>query len=464
MIVNRTYELPPDAVNHPGGLVAAVSRVHVGEQLRWFVSMAGPTGFRVEATECVPGSLPRVLTSRPAPTSSGLAVAVSLIPTGIGCAIGGYAGDAGPAAALLASAADLVVTNPNAVNASNFIAADRRIVYTEGYTLDLFSRGETALHMPRANRIGVIIERASDAALAEVLNVINTVRAVHGVDIADYLITDEPVGTRSARHGSGAYVGRIDRPDVLLAAGRRLLAEGATALAVTTNVQGLAADDYASHFAGAHPNPVGGAEAVVSHLLTRALGVPSAHAPMLNFKQLPLSGWVVNARSAGEFVSTSGLACVLIGLRRAPQLAARPGCPTSASISMDDVIAVVAPATALGAVPVLSAAQRGIPVVAVRDNTTILDVTAARLGLPGVIEVDSYLAAAGALLALRTGISIESVCRPLATLGTVQEARTGTPASPDRGQPAKSRRGEADRDEQQGPNLEAQLAHHAPPG
>jgi hypothetical protein len=138
---------------------------------------------------------------------------------------------------------------------------------------------------------------------------------------------------------------------------------------------------------------------------------------MLNFKQCHLSGRVVDARSAGEFVSASGLACVLIGLRRAPQLAALPRCPVSASISVDDVIAVVAPATALGSVPVLSAAERGIPVIAVTDNTSILDVTAAVLALSGVMEVDSYLAAAGALLALRSGISIESVRRPLATLG-----------------------------------------------
>jgi Protein of unknown function (DUF3326) len=417
MIVNRSYEIPSSAIAEPGGLLAAVARTLAGEPLRWFVSAAGPNGLRIESTECVPGSLPNGREIGSASAPSGLAVAVSLIPTGIGCAIGGYAGDAGPATELLASAVDLLVTNPNAVNASNFIANDQRIVYTEGYTLDLFGSGNASLRVPRANRIGVIIERAPDAALAEVLNVINAVRAVHGVDIIDYEITSEPIGTRCVRHESGAYVGQIDHPEILLAAGRRLLSAGATALAVTTNVQDLPTDDYVSHFSGAHPNPVGGAEAVVSHLLTRVLQVPSAHAPMVNFKQFSLVGRVVDARSAGEFVSASGLACVLIGLRRAPQLAALPRCPISANISMNDVIAVVAPATALGSIPVLSAAERGIPVIAVKDNTSILDVTAAGLGLSGVIEVDSYLAAAGALLALRNGIGIESVCRPLATLG-----------------------------------------------
>lgn len=417
MIINRTYELPWSANGQPGGLLDAVSVSHDGEPLRWFVSKVGSDCLQVESTECVLGSLPASQEAALAPAPSGRAVAVSLIPTGIGCAIGGYAGDAGPATRLLASTADLLVTNPNAVNASNFIASDQRIVYTEGYTLDLFSRGKTALHVPYANRIGVIIEQAPDAALAEVLNVINAVRAVHGVDIVDYVITTDPIGTRCTRHGSGAYAGRIDNPEILLAAGRRLINAGATALAVTTNVQELPADDYMKHFEGAHPNPVGGAEAVVSHLLTRVLSVPAAHAPMLNFGQFHAPGWVVDARSAGEFVSASGLACVLIGLHRAPQLAPLPRCPVNSSISINDVIGVVAPATALGSVPVLSAAKRGIPVIAVKDNTTILDVTAAGLGLSGVTEVDSYLAAAGALLALRDGISIESVRRPLAALG-----------------------------------------------
>ena len=417
VIINRTYELPAEAAHHPGGLLGAFGQAILGETLRWFVSSADHDGFVVDATECGPGLPPPAPLAEPAPWPSDQAVVISVIPTGIGCAVGGYAGDAGPASALLSSACDLLITNPNALNASNFYAAGSRIVYTEGYSIDRFSCGEVDLHIPRANRIGVIIERASDQALAEVFNVINAVRAVHGIDIIDYVVTHEPIATRSLRHGSGAYVGDIGRPHVLLGAARRLLSAGATALAVTTNVQGLTAELYTSHFNGRHPNPVGGAEAVVSHLLTRTFGVPAAHAPMLNFTESHTPAWVVDPRSSGEFVSTSGLACVLLGLHRAPQVARRPDCPASTRISTADVIAVVAPATALGSVPVLAAARSGIPVIAVRDNSTILNVTGASLGLTRVIEVDDYLAAAGALLALRSGISLEAVRRPLAAFG-----------------------------------------------
>jgi hypothetical protein len=58
---------------------------------------------------------------------------------------------------------------------------------------------------------------------------------VHGVDIVDYVVTEEPIGTRCTRHASGEYTGQIDNPDILLSAARQLVSAGATALAVTTN-------------------------------------------------------------------------------------------------------------------------------------------------------------------------------------------------------------------------------------
>lgn len=416
MIVNRTYTFSPGSAAALGGIAEAVKNAVTGEPLRWFVSAADPTAIRVEVTECT-GFPPTPIGPVPLPPPTGRAVVVNLVPTGLGCTFGGYAGDAAPATALLGAAADLVVTNPNAVNASNFIFSGDRVIYTEGYSLNLFATGVVPLYRPRSNRIGVIIERADDESLDEVFNVMNAARAVYGMEITDYLVTDEPAGTCCVRNESGAYCGQIERPEVLLSAGQRLIDAGATALAVTTNVGGLPAAEYSRHFSGAHPNPVGGAEAVVSHLLTRTLGVPSAHAPMINFKDLELGADVVDARAAGEFVSTSGLACVLIGLRRAPQLAPRRGCVTTELIGVADVVAVVAPATALGSAPVLSAVERGTPVIAVRENETILDVTAEAVGLGSVIEVDSYLAASGLVLALRNGISIESLRRPLAALG-----------------------------------------------
>jgi hypothetical protein len=55
----------------------------------------------------------------------------------------------------------------------------------------------------------------------------------------------------------------------------------------------------------------------------------------------------------------------------------------------------------------------GIPTIAVRENTTVLEMTNQAVQMANVIEVNSYLEAAGAILALRKGISLDSLRRPI---------------------------------------------------
>ncbi len=346
----------------------------------------------------------------------GKSVVVSIIPTGVGCEIGGYAGDAAPVTNLLSSAADYLITNPNAVNASNFISLDRNVIYTEGSSIDLFCRGDVDLHLPYTNRVGLIIEDSSDRNLDVVFNIINTARAVYGVEIRDYVITKGRIGSRCRRNESGAFVGTIDHPEVLFAACDELIARGVNAIGVTTNVQDLPPGAYVEHFAGRCPNPVGGVEAVISHLITRRYHLPAAHAPFINIKQLELEETIVDARGAGEMSSTSGLACILIGLRRAPQIQPQAGPRIADIINVNNLLAVVAPASCLGGIPVLHALKHDIPVIAVRENGTILDVTQEKLNLPSIIEVENYAEAAGVLLARRKGINLETITRPLHTL------------------------------------------------
>jgi hypothetical protein len=203
---------------------------------------------------------------------------------------------------------------------------------------------------------------------------------------------------------------------VLFNACKDLLKRGVNALAVTSNITDLPLDNYAAHFQGQHPNPVGGAEAVISHIICKKYGVPAAHAPLMNVKNLELESRIVDARGAGEFSSASGLACVLIGLSRAPQLIKTNCRPIKEAVNLNNLLAVVAPASALGGIPVIYAEKFKIPIIAVKDNRTILDVTAKKLNLKQVIPVNNYPEAAGILQALRKGISIPSLLRPLSTL------------------------------------------------
>lgn len=415
MIDNKRYVLKKSEVAAAGSLAAAVENVLEEHTLRWYVAAANDDELVIEATLSDE--------ARQQPHESvvgryypGKSVVVNVVPTGFGCELGGYAGDAAPVTGLLASTADYLVTNPNAVNASNFIRMDDNVLYTEGSCLDLFCQGAVDLHVPYANRVGLIVEKTTDRELDMVFNVVNAARSVHGVDIVDCVITEDVVGSRCRRSDCGAFVGTVDNPHVIMRSCEQLVARGANAIAITTNIRDLPLDDYAKHFVGEEPNPLGGVEAIISHLITTQFRIPAAHAPLTNMKQLDLEENVVDARGAGEFASPSGLACVLIGLRRAPQFAASATKRSADIVNVNNVLAVVMPAGALGGAPAIYAQKFGIPVVAVWQNGTILDVTARRLGLDNVVEVGNYAEAAGVVLALKKGLSLESIARPLRTL------------------------------------------------
>lgn len=414
MIRNTTYTLKKSSIQDGSAIVDLVERLSSVHVLRWYVARATEEELLIEATEYL-GALPERRANVLDQHYPGKTAVVNLIPTGVGCEFGGYAGDAAPITSLLAGCSDYLVTNPNAVNASNFIAIDRNVLYTEGHCIDAFAKGQINLHVPFANKVGLIVEKTSDENIETVYNIVNAIRAIHGVNVVDVVVTDERIGGRCVLNSSGAYVGTIDNPGALFRACERLIASGANAIGVTSNVQDLPTDFYAQHFSGLHPNPVGGVEAVISHLICKKYQVPAAHGPMINKKDFNLADAVVDARGAGEISSASGLACVLIGLHRAPQFGpARTGIRDT--INFNNVAAVVAPASALGGVPVLYAQKHGIPVIAVRSNTTVLNVTSAHLSLRNVIEVENYTEAAGVLLALKTGISLSSIYRPLDTL------------------------------------------------
>ncbi len=83
---------------------------------------------------------------------------IFIVPTGIGCEIGGFAGDAIPAAKLLAASTGCLITHPNVMNGGSLSTVDERIFYVEGYSLDKFARGEIGLKKVNQQRIGIIFD------------------------------------------------------------------------------------------------------------------------------------------------------------------------------------------------------------------------------------------------------------------------------------------------------------------
>lgn len=336
-----------------------------------------------------------------------------LLPTGVGCAIGGYAGDGLPAARLLAAASGCLITHPNVLNAAALYWNDPRLQYVEGWSLNRFAAGDLALAPVRRQRVGLLLDAAIEPELRlRHLQVAEACRASLGLTIGPVLDTDAPLGVSLRTGPSGTSWGSLERPDALLRAGERLRQAGATAIAVVARFPDEPGSEaLAAYRAGTGVDGLAGAEAVISHLLVRHLGIPCAHAPALAPLEPEPS---LDPRAAAEELGHTFLPCVLVGLSRAPDL--RPE-PTSGSglLHGAELGAVVAPAGALGGEAVLACAERGVPLIAVAGNPCLLAVDGAALGLE-TLTVASYAAAAGLVLALREGIDPAALARPLAPL------------------------------------------------
>ncbi len=348
-------------------------------------------------------------------------VIANIVPTGVRAEIGGWIGDATPVTNVMAEISDLILTHPNVLNAAFLNCGRDNVLYTEGYLLDQFFCRRIALRelltSSSHNRIGVILDRGAIDTDKESVNVaINTIealRAVAGIEITDYLITNEPVGGRSVRMKSGAFCGEVKNPEAFLRPAEELIKNGAQAIAVATYIS-ISIDDLDAYFRGEIPNPYGGTEALISHTISRAFNVPAAHGPIIPEKEAErmTSKGLVDPRGASEVVSPGYLGSVLQGLHRSPlPVASSFSAPND--ITLNDVKAVVVPYTCCGGIPVLAAQKNNIPVIAVRENKTVLEVVPEKLGLNNVIVVENYLEAFGIIAAMKTGVSLESVRRPI---------------------------------------------------
>ena len=84
---------------------------------------------------------------------------VMIIPTGIGADIGGHAGDANPAAKLLAAACDTLVVHPNVVNASDINEMPPNALYVDGYMLDRFLDERISLQPGYNEKILLVVNK-----------------------------------------------------------------------------------------------------------------------------------------------------------------------------------------------------------------------------------------------------------------------------------------------------------------
>ena len=343
---------------------------------------------------------------------------IFIVPTGIGCEMGGFAGDALPAARLLAASTGCLITHPNVMNGGSLSAQDERIFYVEGYSLDKFARGEIGLKKVNQQRIGIIFDLSiGNEMLLRHIQVADACIATLGINLETYVITEKPLGVVFEDQCSGASGGYIKNPDTLIEAGEKLLKQGITAIAIVSDFPDELEDkDINLYREGKSVDKISGVEAVISHLISKFLKVPCAHAPALSPLKLKED---LDPRAAAEEIGYTFLPSVLMGLHKAPNLIDLPSSDREITLLPKEVRSIVVPSGALGGEAVLSCVEREIPVIAVK-NKSILHVDSGKLKYSNVINVKNYFEAAGVLMSIREGISIKSLQRPLKSFKNFQ--------------------------------------------
>ena len=343
--------------------------------------------------------------------------AVLIVPTGIGAEIGGHAGDATPAARLLAGVCDLLITNPNVVNGSDINEIPENGLYVEGSVLSRFLLGSVGLRQVRSNRVLVIVDSHSDRAFVEaVVNSVSAARSSYGLRCAGVVELDPPMRLEAHYAPSGRATGRASGLDALWRA-LDIYRERYDAVALSSVIS-VPKHYHMDYFTsdGEVVNPWGGVEALLTHSASTAYDVQSAHSPMLESREVSnLDPGIVDPRMAAEIVSVAFFQSVLKGLHRSPRIVTdredmrEPGVLTAANVSC-----VVLPEGCLG-LPTLAALEQGIPVIAVRENRNLMrnDLEALPWAPEQLYVVENYWEAAGVMAALKSGIAPESVRRPL---------------------------------------------------
>ncbi len=337
-----------------------------------------------------------------------------VIPTGVGASVGGHAGDATPTIRMLSTLADRVFTHPNVVNASDLNEQPDNALYIEGSILARFLMGTIGLQPVRKNRLLVLVgSHPEDVYEIAAINAVNAARATFGVDVAEIVqFHDCEMSIQISE--SGRATGVVENVSEI--ANILSSRDDYDAVAVTSLIRTDATirDEYYQSD-GNYVNPWGGIEALLTHWVSNFCDKPSAHAPMMESSEVESIDYgVIDPRMSAEIISITYLQCVLKGLMRAPRISydlTRPDVLTASNVN-----ALVIPAGCYG-LPVVAALRQGITVIAVRDNLQAYACQEFVRELPWTagqyIEAENYFEAAGYLAALKEGLSIESVKRPI---------------------------------------------------
>lgn len=340
-----------------------------------------------------------------------------IVPTGIGCEIGGHAGDATPVVRLLAGACDTLLTHPNVVNASDLNEMPDNTLYVEGSILTRLFMGTVALQPVRSNRVLVVIDEHQDENISNMtVNAVNAARTAYGLNCPKVVKLHPPVEMTTSYNASGRAAGEVSSLDGLV----QVLTEeqgNYDAVALSSVIQ-VPFSYHQGYFdsKGEMINPWGGVEALLTHTISSFFDVPSAHSPMFESAQVAnMTPGIVDPRMAAEAISVTFFQCILKGLHKSPRVVTGHSEMNGKGIlTANDLSCLIIPDGCLG-LPTLAALEQGIPVIAVRENKNLMknDLTSLPWAVGQLTIVENYWEAAGVMLALKTGVAPETVRRPI---------------------------------------------------
>ncbi|CAL1409073.1 unnamed protein product [Linum trigynum] len=338
---------------------------------------------------------------------------VMIVPTGVGAAIGGFAGDALPVARALSSVVDCLITHPNVLNAAMMYWPMPNVLYVEGYALDRFAEGLWALEPVHQNKVGLVLDCGIEEELRiRHLQVADAARASLGLPVVEYIVTDTALEVEKwVDPMSGQSTGRIRHPDSLLRAVQTLINRSqVNAVAVVGRFPDDDVDDVDDYRQGVGIDVLAGVEAIISHLVVKEFQIPCAHAPAM--LPLPLTP-MLSPKSAAEEIGYTFLPCVLVGLSKAPQYKVNSHSLGKDCLYASDVDSVVLPMDSCGgdAALAFSRSKGKKPlIIVVEENETVLDSTPDKFGME-VIKVSNYWEAIGVIAAHKAGINPHSLRR-----------------------------------------------------
>ncbi len=345
--------------------------------------------------------------------------AVLLIPTGVGAEIGGHSGDGGAVARLIAAACDNLILHPNVVNGSDINEAPDNSLYVEGSVITRFMMGMVSLQKVHSNRVMLVIDKHEDSYLQDsAVNAASAARTALGLNCPQVVIMGtKQIKMQSLYSSSGTAVGQVqDLEHLCKILGNFRSEYDAVALATCVDVPLEISTDYFKDGSNLI-NPWGGVEAMLTHAVSTLFDIPSAHSPMSTSLEEDdeFDVGVVDPRKAAEVVSITNLHCILKGLHKSPRIINSLMCGHKGILTAADISCLVIPYGCVG-IPTLAALEQGIPVIAVKENQNLMENKLEELPFaPGkLFIVDNYLEAVGVMNALKAGVAVDTVRRPIA--------------------------------------------------